>query len=87
MLQAHDGIASRHVSGSDASLPGGVDHSDTRSLEDLVAGRLGDDPKTILATYAHLLPHSDAMAAEAVAAAIVDGAVTSEPVADAEHAL
>jgi integrase len=38
----------------------------------VVAGRLGDDPRTVLGTYAHLLPHSDAMAAEAVAAAIVD---------------
>jgi hypothetical protein len=28
----------------------------------VVAGRLGDDPKTVLVTYAHLLPHSDAMA-------------------------
>ena len=30
----------------------------------VVAGRLRDDPKTILCTYAHLLPHSDEMAAE-----------------------
>ena len=36
----------------------------------VVAGRLGDDPKTVLGVYAHLLPHSDAMAAETVAAAI-----------------
>ena len=42
----------------------------------VVAGRLGDDPKTVLATYAHLLPHSDAMAAEAVAAALVDKPLT-----------
>jgi hypothetical protein len=35
-----------------------------------VAGRLGDDPKTILSTYAHLLPHSDVEAAAVVAAAI-----------------
>jgi hypothetical protein len=34
---------------------------------------LGDDPRTLLGTYALLLPHSDAQAAEAVAAAIVDG--------------
>jgi integrase len=45
----------------------------------VVAGRLGDDPKTILATYAHLLPHSDAMAADAVAAAIVDKPLTPPP--------
>jgi integrase len=37
----------------------------------VVAGRLGDDPKTVLATYAHLLPHSDALAAEAVAAQLI----------------
>lgn len=36
----------------------------------IVAARLGDDPKTILATYAHLLPQSDEMAAERVAAAL-----------------
>lgn len=30
----------------------------------VVAGRFGDDPKTVLATYVHLLPHSDAMAAD-----------------------
>ncbi len=42
----------------------------------VVAGRLGDDPKTVLGTYAHLLPHSDEMAAEAVAA-IVDNPLTT----------
>jgi len=42
----------------------------------VVAGRLGDDPKTVLGTYAHLLPHSDTMAAEAVAAALVDKPLT-----------
>jgi integrase len=31
----------------------------------IVAGRLGDDPKTVPGTGAHLLPHSEAMAAEA----------------------
>ena len=30
----------------------------------IVAGRLGDDPTTLLSTYAHLLPRSDAQAAE-----------------------
>jgi integrase len=34
----------------------------------VVAARVGDDPKTILGTYAHLLPTSDAMAAEVLAA-------------------
>lgn len=37
----------------------------------IVAGRLGDDPTTLLSTYAHLLPRSDEQAAEAVAAALV----------------
>lgn len=36
----------------------------------VVAGRLGDDPTTVLATYAHLLPHSDEEAANVVAAAL-----------------
>jgi integrase len=36
----------------------------------VVAGRLGDDPKTVLSTYAHLLPHSDALAAETIASAL-----------------
>ena len=36
----------------------------------IVAARLGDDPKAILSTYAHLLPRSDEMAAERVAAAL-----------------
>jgi integrase len=39
----------------------------------VVAGRLGDDPKTVLGTHSHLLPYSDAQAAEPVAAALVDG--------------
>jgi hypothetical protein len=34
----------------------------------IVAARLGDDPKTVLSTYAHLLPQSDEQAAERVAA-------------------
>jgi integrase len=36
----------------------------------IVAARLGDDPKTVLDTYAHLLPRSDEQAAERVAALI-----------------
>ena len=43
----------------------------------VVAGRLGDDAKTLLSTYAHLLPHSDAMAADVVAAALVDKPLTN----------
>lgn len=45
----------------------------------IVAARLGDDPKTVLSTYAHLLPNSDAMAAEAVAAVLVDKPLTNTP--------
>ncbi len=45
----------------------------------LVAGRLGDDPTTVLRTYAHLLPRSDEQAAAVVAAAIVDKPLTSAP--------
>jgi integrase len=36
----------------------------------VVAARIGDDPKVVLATYAHLLPASDADAAERVAALV-----------------
>jgi integrase len=38
----------------------------------IVAARVGDKPETILRTYAHLLPHSDAQAAEAIAGALAD---------------
>jgi integrase len=37
----------------------------------VVAARIGDDPKTVLDTYAHLLPTSDKAAAVVVAAALV----------------
>jgi integrase len=53
----------------------------------VVAGRLGDDPKTVLGTYAHLLPHSDAMAAEAVAAALVDKPLTESEAPELQPAL
>ena len=36
----------------------------------VVAARLGDRPETMLSSYAHLLPTSDAIAADAVAAAL-----------------
>jgi integrase len=42
----------------------------------VMAGRLGDRAETLLATYAHLLPHSDEQAAETVAAALVDRPLT-----------
>ena len=34
----------------------------------IAAARLGDTPATVLSTYAHLLPQSDEVAAERVAA-------------------
>lgn len=36
----------------------------------IIAARLGDTPQTVLGTYAHLLPQSDEIAAERVAAAL-----------------
>jgi integrase len=42
----------------------------------VVAVRLGDDPKTALSNYAHLLPHSDSEAAEVAAATLVDNPLT-----------
>jgi integrase len=36
----------------------------------IAPARLGDDPKTVLGTYAHLLPQSDELAAERMAAAL-----------------
>ncbi len=42
----------------------------------IVAGRLGDDPTTLLSTYAHPLPRSDAQAAETVAAILDDKPMT-----------
>jgi hypothetical protein len=41
-----------------------------RSLH-IVAARLGDDPTTVLHTYAHLLPRSDEQAARTLAAVLV----------------
>jgi integrase len=43
----------------------------------VVAGRLGDDPKTVLGAYAHLLPHSDETAAATAAAIIADIPLTN----------
>jgi integrase len=43
----------------------------------IVAARLGDDPNTVLSTYAHLLPQSDELAAERVAAALERGRVNA----------
>lgn len=39
-------------------------------LVHIAAARLGDHPRIVLSTYAHLLPQSDELAAERVAAAI-----------------
>lgn len=52
----------------------------------VVAGRLGDDPKTVLSTYAHLLPLSDEMAAQTVAALIVDKPLTSREASKVQNA-
>ena len=43
----------------------------------IVAGRLGDEPTTLLGVYAHLLPRSDAQAAEALAAVLDDKSMTN----------
>jgi hypothetical protein len=39
----------------------------------IVAARLGDRPEQVLSAYAHLLPQSDELAAERVAAALNGG--------------
>ncbi len=51
----------------------------------IVAARLGDDPRTVLGVYSHLLPSSDSVAADAVAAILVDKALTNGAV-DANEA-
>jgi hypothetical protein len=45
-----------------------------------VAARLGDDPKTLLSTYAHLLESADGAAANALASALVDKSLTETAV-------
>ena len=40
----------------------------------IAAARIGDDPNTLLSTYPHLLPQSDELAAERVAAALTASA-------------
>lgn len=42
----------------------------------VVAARLGDDPKTVLSVYAHLLPTADTAAAQVVASALIDKPLT-----------
>jgi hypothetical protein len=42
----------------------------------IASARLGDDAKTVLSTYAHLLPQSDELAAERVAAALAGLAIS-----------
>jgi hypothetical protein len=56
-------------------VPAGLDHREahvilTRRSEHIVAARLGNRAETVLATYAHLLPQSDELAAERVALAL-----------------
>ena len=43
----------------------------------IVAARLGDDAKTVLSTYAHLLPSSDETAAERIAQALTAVSLTN----------
>ena len=43
----------------------------------IVAGRLGDDPTTLLSTYAHLLPQSDEQTAESLASVLDDKPLTN----------
>jgi integrase len=43
----------------------------------IVAARLGDDPRTTLGVYSHLLPNSDSAAADAVARILVDRPLTN----------
>lgn len=47
----------------------------------IVAARLGDKPETLLAVYAHLLPKSDEIAADTIAAAIL----VDKPLTDASE--
>jgi hypothetical protein len=46
----------------------------------LCVHQMGDDPKTLLGTYADLLPRSDAQDAEAVAEVLDDKALTESAV-------
>jgi predicted metal-dependent enzyme (double-stranded beta helix superfamily) len=65
------------TSASSCSSPGkAIKHPTTNVISSsgvpvhVVAARIGDRPETVLKTYAHLLPTSDAEAAEQVAALI-----------------
>ncbi len=51
----------------------------------IVAARRGNDPKTVLSTYAHLLPQSDELAAERVEAALGRERLTDEPLPPLTH--
>jgi hypothetical protein len=42
-------------------------------------------PTTVLGTYAHLLPHSDEMAAETVAAVLADKPLTTVPTGETQN--
>lgn len=71
-----------------AGVPSGTAHTlrhtmATTSLTEgvplhIVAARLGDDPRTTLAVYSHLLPSSDLAAADAIARILVDKPLTNE---------
>jgi hypothetical protein len=59
-------------------IPRGIDQPERVPLH-VVAARLGDDQKTVLATYAHLLPNSDQQAAAVVSAAILADKPLTKP--------
>jgi integrase len=70
-----------------AGIPTGTAHTlrhtmATTALTDgvplrIVAARLGDDPRTTLGVYSHLLPSSDSAAAESLARILVDKPLTN----------
>jgi len=53
----------------------------------IVAAHIGDDAKTLLRTYAHLLKGTGRMAAEAMAAQLVDKSWTTSDPQEVEHAV
>jgi integrase len=61
----------RHTAAALALTPGVPVH--------IVAARLGDTPTTVLNVYSHLLPSSDEIAAERVAAALTAGERDEQP--------
>jgi hypothetical protein len=67
-------IHASHIEGVASPLISAPDHAvaapttdDRHGGDGNAEARMGDDPKLMLGTYAHLLPQGDAAAAEAVA--------------------